>query len=157
MALKISQALYSFVLVFITAWLTKYLVDMGIVPFYDTLSVPDITPDRHYFPYVWGIIYVLMFISFYLALISPKTSEQFYDINALFATQLFLQILWAFSFFFLHQLWASAVVIVLLDLAVALLMHSLFYVNLLSFALMLPYLFWILFATYLNIFIIFLN
>lgn len=157
MALRLTQALYTFVLVFITAMLCRYFTSLGIESFYGTLELPSVTPANHYFSYAWGLIYVLLFISFYITLESQKTEEQFYDANALFVTQLFLQILWTFSFFYLEQLWASAVVIILLDMVVALLMHTLLFINGWAFVLMLPYLLWLLFATYLNVMLVFLN
>ncbi|MBO5284599.1 MAG: tryptophan-rich sensory protein [Alphaproteobacteria bacterium] len=157
MALRLTQALYTFVLVFITAMLCRYFTSLGIDSFYGTLELPAMTPENHYFSYAWTVIYVLLFISFYITLESQKTEEQFYDANALFVTQLFLQILWTFSFFYLEQLWASAAVIVLLDMVVALLMHTLLFINGWAFVLMLPYLLWLLFATYLNVMLVFLN
>lgn len=157
MVLRLTQAFYTFVLVFITAMLCRYFTNLGIDSFYNTLELPAGSPDNHYFSYAWGIIYVLLFISFYLTLESKKTEEQFYDANALFVTQLFLQILWTFSFFYLEQLWASAVVIVLLDMVVALLMHTIFFISRRAFVLLVPYLAWLLFATYLNIALVFLN
>lgn len=157
MALRVTQALYTFVLVFITAMLCRYFTGLGMESFYGTLELPAIAPANHYFSYAWAVIYVLLFISFYITLESQKTEEQFYDANALFVTQLFLQILWTFSFFYLEQLWASAVVIILLDMVVALLMHTLLFINGWAFVLLVPYLLWLLFATYLNVMLVFLN
>ena len=157
MNLRIRYGLYSFALVFVTSLITKYLVNVGLFPFYDILEKPFVTPERHYFRYAWNTIYVLLFLGFYLALTTPQHYEQFYDLNALFILQLLLQIVWTFSFFYLHQIGVSAFVIVLLDIVAALLMHTLFFINRWAFFLILPYFLWLLFATYLNVFIVFLN
>ena len=157
MIIKLKLAVYSFMLVFVTASVTKYLVDFGLVPFYDLLDVPAITPNKQYFRYIWNIIYVLLFFGFYWALISEQTDVQYADLNTLFIMQLFLQILWTFCFFYVQHITASAFVIVLLDIVTALFMHTLFFINLRSFFLILPYFLWLLFATFLNIYIIFLN
>lgn len=157
MTLKIMQGLYSFILVFITALIGKYITDQGMIPFYDMIDKPSITPENQYFSYAWMIIYVLLFVSFYIVLLSKKSFEQFDDANVLFICQLFLQILWTFSFFFLHQTISSAIVIILLDMVVALMMHTFLFINLWAFVLLLPYLCWILFATYLNIYIAIMN
>lgn len=157
MALKLMQGLYSFVLVLITALLARYFTEQGMISFYDTLDIPPGTPENHYFSYAWSGIYVLLFLSFYIVLRSRKTLELFEDANALFVSQLFLQILWTFSFFYMEQLTASAIVIVLLDIVTALMMHTFFFINKWAFALMVPYLLWLLFATYLNIFVVMLN
>lgn len=155
--IKLVYGLYSFVLVLITALLTKYFVSQGMIGFYDTLILPETTPQGYVFSAIWGILYFLLFLSFFIILNSERTLEQFKDANALFAIQLFLLILWTFSFFYMEQLWASGVVIILLDLIVALLMHTFFFINIWAFILLVPYLLWLLFATYTNVFIIFLN
>ncbi len=157
MTLKMMQALYSFVLVFVTAWISKYIVDLGLIPYYDMLDKPAFTPDKKYFSYAWWLIYFLQFVSFYLVLSSRKTLEQFDDANALFTSQLFLQIVWVFSFFYMQQLGASAIVIIFLDMVAALMMHTFIFINLWSFILLLPYLAWLMFATVLNIYIYFMN
>ena len=151
------NAIYAFLLILGTALLSQYLVNQGLVPFYDLLDVPEITPDKSYFRLVWNILYILLFFSFYTALSSKQTTEQFIDVNILFILQFFLQILWTFSFFYLQQLIASAAVILLLDVVAAMLLHTLFFINSWSFFLMLPYFIWLLFATYLNIFISYWN
>lgn len=157
MTLKLKEILYSFVLVFITAQISQYLVHTGLFSFYDFLDKPNLTPQPSYFTYAWNLIYILLFLGFYIALVSEQSPSQYSDLNALFIMQLFLQILWCFSFFYLYQLWASVAVIILLDMVVALLLHSLFYINRWSFFLILPYFLWLLFATFLNIYILFLN
>ena len=157
MTTKLQQALYCFIIIFLTAYITKYLVNIGLVPFYDLLDIPLVTPNKSYFRYIWNIIYVLLFFGFYFALISEQNDEQYYDLNALFIMQLFLQILWTFCFFYLHQISASVLVILLLDIVAALFMHTLFFINVWSFFLILPYFLWLLFATFLNIYIVYLN
>ena len=157
MILRIQQMLYSFLLVFITATITKYLVDTGLIPFYDLLEKPVITPHHHYFRYIWNGIYILLFVGFYLALRAQKSAEQASDLHALFVMSLFLQVLWTYSFFYLQQIGISVAVIIILDLVSALLMHTLLIISWPSFFLILPYFIWLLFATYLNVFIALLN
>lgn len=157
MVLNIINIIYSFILVFVTALISKYFTDVGLETFYDTLIIPETTPEGGYFSFVWGVLYFLLFVSFFIVLSSKKNDEQAKDAHVLFILQLFLQILWCFSFFYMEQLWTSAVVIIILDMVVALMLHTFFYINKWAFVLLLPYLLWILFATYLNVFIIFLN
>lgn len=157
MILRTQQFFYSFLLVFTTAVITKYLVNTGLVPFYDLLDKPAATPPHHYFRYIWNAIYVLLFIGFYIALTAKKSIEQAYDVHALFIMSLFLQVLWTYSFFYLQQLGLSVAVIIILDIVSALLMHTLLMISLSAFLLILPYFLWLMFATYLNVFIVFLN
>ena len=157
MCCKLSNALYSFFLVLITALVAKYFTAQGMSNFYETLDIPATTPENHYFSYAWRGLYFLLFISFFMILESVKDEEQLLDAKLLFVCQLFMQILWTFSFFYMEQLIASAIVIVLLDIVVALMMHTFFFINKRAFVLTLPYLLWMLFASYLNIAIIFMN
>ena len=157
MLLRWREGVYAFSLVALTAWISKYFVHIGLIPFYDLLDVPEITPDKHYFTHIWNTLYVLLFLSFYIALARFQTLEQFYDLNSLFVTSLFVQILWTFSFFYLQMITVSAIVIVLLDLIAAMLIHTLWGISKASAWLFMPYVVWLLFATYLNVSIIFLN
>ena len=157
MTLNFGKFFYSFILVFATAWITKYLVHLGLFSFYDLLEKPVITPQKDYFTYIWNIIYVLLTLGFYIAIVSEQSDEQYYDLNSLFIMQLFLQILWTFCFFYINQLSASCLVIILLDIVAALFMHTLFFINVWAFFLILPYFLWLLFATFLNVYIVFLN
>ena len=157
MLIKFRIGLYAFSLVALTAWISKYFVHIGLVPFYDLLDVPEATPNKHYFAYIWNVLYALLFFCFYVALNKFQTLEQFYDLNTLFVTSLFIQILWTFCFFYLQMTAAAAVVIVLLDLVAVMLVHTLWGISKVSAWLFVPYVIWLLFATYLNISIVFLN
>ncbi len=157
MCYKWSNILYSFLLVVITAIIAKYFTAQGMSAFYEILDIPPITPENHYFSYAWRGLYFLLFISFCLILESNKDKELLLDARLLFVCQLFMQILWTFSFFYMEQLIASVIVIILLDIVVALMMHTFFFISKWAFALTVPYLAWLLFATYLNIAILFLN
>ena len=157
MCYKLSNILYSFLLVFITAVIAKYFTAQGMSSFYEILDIPVVTPENHYFSYIWRGLYFLLFISFCIVLESSRDKEQFLDAKLLFVCQLFMQILWTFSFFYMEQLIASVIVIVLLDIVVALMMHTFFFISKWAFALTIPYLVWLLFATYLNVAILFLN
>lgn len=154
---KLMHGLYSFSLIFITAMLGKYFTFYGLEYFYDTLDLPMFTPQRHYFSIAWGINYFLLFFSFYLVLNTHHDIDEFHDANILFVLQLFLQVLWTFSFFYMEQIYASIVVIVALDVVVMLMMYAFLHINKVAFFLLIPFLIWILFATYLGIGIALIN
>ena len=154
---KISNALYSFALVFITAVMAKFFTFAGLEYFYDSLIISPITPEKNYFSYIWMFNYFLLFMSFYIVLESKKSIEQFKEANYLFILLLFMQVLWTYSFFYMEQIVISAIVIVLLDIVAGLMLHTFFYINKWAFILLVPYLLWILFASYLNIFISMMN
>ena len=157
MPLKIIQGLYSFILVFIASLISKHFTDIGLENFYETINVSDITPENNYFRYIWKALYILLFLSFFTILVSKKSVEQFDDANALFIFQLFLQILWTFSFFYMGQLLASSIVIVLLVIEAFLMIYVFYPINKWAVLMVFPYLIWIMFASYLNIYIVFIN
>lgn len=157
MILRLAQGIYSFALVIFTYISAKYFTDIGVDTFYEALDVPQTTPENSYFTSIWKILYILLFLSFYIILASKKSIEEYEDANVLFICQLFLQVLWCFSFFYMEQIVASSIVIVLLDILVLMMLHTFYRINKWAFYLLIPYLFWILFASFLNISIIFIN
>ena len=157
MILKMIQGLYGGILVLFTALASKYFTDIGLENFYDLLNLPEVTPENNYFKIIWRGLYVLLFLSFYIILLSNKTIEEFDDANALFIFTLFLQILWTFSFFYMGQLIASSIVVFLLIVLSVMTAFVFFKINKWAGALLIPYLVWILFALFLNVSIAFIN
>ena len=138
------------------------LIIGGIVSFfisgnieYSYLNKPPLAPPGIVFPIVWTIIYLLMGISYYL-----YKKEDNYDnrITITYYLQLFVNLLWSIIFFIFKARLFSSLWIILLDLLVVYLIY-LFKNNnnKISAYLNIPYLIWILFATYLTIGIYYLN
>ena len=70
--------------------------------------------------------------------------------KGLFYGQLFAQIMWSYSFFYLHFVWAGFAVLVLLTLLIVLMIRNFYQYSKTASVLLLPYLFWSIFASYLN-------
>lgn len=122
---------------------------------YSTLIKPPLAPPKILFPIAWSIIYLLMGISYYL-----YKKEDNYDnrITITYYLQLFVNLLWSIIFFIFKARLFSSLWTILLDLLVIYLIY-LFKNNnnKISAYLNIPYLIWILFATYLTIGIYYLN
>ena len=157
MILRLAQGIYSFALVIFTYISAKYFTDIGVDTFYEALDVPQTTPENSYFKSIWKILYILLFLSFYIILASKKSIEEYEDANVLFICQLFLQVLWCFSFFYMEQIVASSIVIVLLVIEAFLMIYVFYPINKWAVLMVFPYLIWIMFASYLNIYILFIN
>ncbi len=123
---------------------------------YQTLIKPPLYPPSQLFGIVWPILYFLMGISLYLIYNSQKSQRQQKSID-LFLLQLFVNILWPVVFFRFQMYWLAVLVILLLDVLVAMTIKLFYTVNKKAAYLLLPYMLWILFATYLNIGIALLN
>ena len=118
---------------------------------YNSLVKPPLSPPSIVFPIVWTILYVLMGISYYL-LKNPGKKEKI-----IYFVQLGVNALWSVFFFIGKFYLFSFIWIILLDVLV-IFMIGIFYQNSkISGYLQIPYLIWILFATYLNLGIYVLN
>ena len=126
----------------------------GNTSVYDELVKPPLSPPPIVFPIVWTALYVLMGISFALVLINrtPENVSSVAEGGRLYILSLVLNFGWSIVFFNLRQLGASFVLLIGLLLAVT--KTALFYRRIYSPAawLQLPYILWLLFATYLNAF-----
>ena len=74
-----------------------------------------------------------------------------------FFAQLVLNTLWSVTFFGLQMPWLAFVVILLLNTAIIWTMREFYKVSVQAFGLFVPYILWVMFATYLNIGVAILN
>ena len=124
----------------------------SMVDTYSQFYKPDFFPPSWLFAPVWTVLYVLMGIAAYLVWEKGEAKKQL----SLFSFQLVLNLLWSPIFFGLHQyFWAFVEILVLLA-AIILTIRSFAKKSKTAAYLMLPYLFWVIFATILN-YVIFMN
>ena len=103
---------------------------------------------------MWTILYVLMGIS-YGILESNKLVDK--KINIIYYLQLFVNAMWSILFFVLKLRLFSFIWILILDILVAIMIISFYKKNKVAGLLQIPYIIWIIFASYLNIAIYILN
>jgi len=123
---------------------------------YRSLIQPPLSPPGWLFGIVWPVLYLLMGIAAYLIYQAPQTMQRRNAIT-LYWVQLFVNFLWPIVFFRLEWYWISVAVILVLDALVLLTAVRFYQIKKAAGILMIPYLLWILFATYLNIGIALLN
>lgn len=121
---------------------------------YNSLQTPPLAPPSILFPIMWSILYVLMGIS-YGILESRKLIDS--KINNIYYLQLFVNAMWSIIFFILKWRLFAFIWIILLNILVIIMIIRFYNKNKLSGILQIPYLLWILFASYLNLFIYLLN
>ncbi|MDO8488455.1 MAG: TspO/MBR family protein [bacterium] len=127
----------------------------AIGSWYSTLVKPSFNPPNWLFAPVWTSLYILMGIAWYL--VWKKPGKKSILANRIFLFQLGLNVLWSYLFFGLHQpLWA-VIEIVVLWLAIAATIKTFAYVSKPAAYLLLPYLVWVTFASFLNLNIVLLN
>lgn len=121
---------------------------------YNILNKPPLSPPSIIFPIMWTILYILMGISYGIlkdkALLDKKVSNVYY-------IQLFVNALWSIFFFVFKWRLFSFIWLILLVLLVVVMIILFYKKNKLSGILQIPYLVWILFASYLNLFVYLLN
>lgn len=118
-------------------------------PWFDALVKPSIYPPPAAFGIVWTILYALM--GFALALVVSAYGATGRGVAAIaFAVQLVLNLAWSPLFFAAHQITGALVLLAVLDIAVVVTIVLFWRVRQAAALLLLPYLAWILFATWLN-------
>lgn len=121
---------------------------------YEMLRQPPLSPPGFLFPIVWTILYILMGVSYAILadkdLLDKNTSWIYY-------IQLFVNLLWPILFFILKWRLLAFVWIVVLDFLVFAMTVMFYNKDKLAGLLQLPYLAWVLFATYLNLSVYLLN
>ncbi len=121
---------------------------------YSGLEKPFLSPPSIAFPIVWTILYILMGIS-YGILESKKLNDS--NIKLIYNIQLFVNAMWSIFFFTLKWRFFAFIWILILDILVIRMIIEFYKKNKLSGLLQIPYLLWILFASYLNIAIYLIN
>lgn len=121
---------------------------------YNLLKQPPLSPPSILFPIVWSILYILMGIS-YGILDSNLLVDS--GINSIYYLQLFVNALWSIFFFVFKWRFFSFLWILLLLALVVIMIVRFYRKNKASGLLQIPYLLWILFATYLNLGVYLLN
>ena len=123
-----------------------------ISAWYSTLHRARLTPPNYVFPVAWTILYGMIGACGWLiwrASAFPSLSI----IKNLYVTQLILNWSWTPLFFHYHLTRLSLLILVFMDILVGSLIWIAYPKLRAVSMLMLPYLFWILFASYLNFYI----
>lgn len=125
--------------------------------YYSSLILPKGAPPSWLFPIMWGIIYTLIIISSSLVVLKVKDGMYKKDALSYYYTQFLVNAVWPYLFFvFKTPLLAFLWLILLLVLVV---ITALKFYRLLKISgyLFIPYVLWLLYAGYINLFVVILN
>ena len=132
---------------------------------YDTLKRPLLSPPSIAFPIVWTILYILMGISYgilknqyinNLSILNNKEGKLL-STKQLYYVQLAVNTLWSIIFFIFKWRLFAFIWILILIILVILMIIDFYKKNKLAGLLQIPYLLWLIFATYLNLGVYILN
>jgi len=115
---------------------------------YQELVKSSLNPPGYIFGIVWPILYLMMSISAF---------RTFHETKSLFLTQLLFNALWSWLFFAFQMPLIALMNIWLLIYLNIKLNLKMFYQDKLSGLLFIPYVIWLFFASYLNLFIVINN
>ena len=120
----------------------------GTDSWYLLLEKSDLNPPSYVFGIVWPILYILMMISAFLS---------YQKVFSIFIIQLFFNAAWSWLFFRFQMPLIALLDIYLLIALNIYILNLMYKENKLAFLLFIPYVFWISFASYLNLFIVINN
>ena len=141
------------IIIYIKAILLPVLVGalVGIITSgsmdYNMLQKPPLAPPGTVFPIVWTILYILMGISYGILKVNNQTNE---EIDWIYYIQLVINALWSIIFFNFKWRLFAFVWIILLAVAIISMIRKFFGKNKIAGLLQIPYILWVIFATYLN-------
>ena len=132
----------------------SFFTVQNIPTWYAGLNKPSFNPPNYLFGPVWISLYLLMGIAFFLVW---KKSENIKVPALLFTAQLILNALWSILFFGMKNPALGFFEIIILWVFIVLCIVKFFPISKTAAWLMLPYLFWVSFASVLNFKIWMLN
>ncbi len=129
----------------------------AIGTWYATLTKPALNPPNWIFGPVWTVLYALMAIAAWRVFMRRTKHASAKPALALYAVHLVVNALWSIVFFGLHSPIISLGIIALLWACIAALIYLFNRSDRAAAALLVPYLCWVSFASYLNLMIVLLN
>ncbi|MBE6902177.1 MAG: tryptophan-rich sensory protein [Ruminococcaceae bacterium] len=127
------------------------LLSGGFSGFFDTYKEPPLLPPAWLFPVVWALLYAVMGFSAYLISASDADSTAKKRCLTIYWMQLAVNFSWSIVFFRFEALWAAFVVILLLLVLIIAMIRCFKGISPAAAYINIPYLIWVLFATYLNL------
>ena len=136
----------------LSALITKNSMEM-----FSQIEKPPLSPPGWLFPVVWTILYVLMGVSAYIVQKTNGSKTKKDSAIAVYTLQLIFNFFWSIIFFNLKAYLFAFLWLLVLWILVLWNVISFYKINKTAGLLMLPYLFWVTFAGYLNFGIFLLN
>ena len=133
------------------------LLSMEGMKHFESVNKPPLTPPGWLFPIAWTVLYVLMGIASYFVLIAKKGEEKTVKALSAYAIQLGFNFMWSILFFGLELYKFSFVWLLALIALIVLTIVRFYKIDKTAAYLLIPYLLWVVFASYLNLGVAVLN
>ena len=115
---------------------------------YFSLTKPYLTPPAWIFAPVWSFLYLTIAFSFVLYFLKKDENKGLGYLY--FLVQMILNLIWTPLFFGTKNILLALIVIILMDVFIILTIKKFYEVRKFAGLILIPYLIWTLFATYLN-------
>jgi len=149
--------LIGFILItFIAAFIGSLFTTPSITSWYRNLNKPSFAPPNFLFAPVWTILFFLMAIAAFLVW-QNKNNSQAKKALIFYFVQLAFNSLWSIIFFGLHNPGVAFLEIIILWLLILLTLIKFYKIQKIAGLLLVPYLLWVSFASFLNLFVWLLN
>ena len=124
---------------------------------YNGLVKSGLTPPGWVFSVAWTVLYILLGWALYLIIRAARKHTEKMRAYVLFVIQLVINGLWSFSFFGLHMPGLSLVLLLGLFIVSAWMARDFDKIDRRAAYMVIPYLLWMMFAFYLNAYILLMN
>ena len=124
---------------------------------FNMLNKPSLSPPGIVFPIVWSILYILMGIASYLVITTGSGNNKVKEALVYYGLQLLFNFLWSIWFFSFGWYLFAFIWLLLLWVLIFNTMASFYDINKTSAYLLIPYLLWVTFASYLNFAVYLMN
>lgn len=136
-------------------FLLGLVTQTNIYPWYEHLDKSSLTPPGYIFSIVWSLLYALLAVIAWM--LSNRNTAPSKKITVLFTLQMLMNWAWTPLFFGLHWFMPSAIWLVSLTCLNMLLIIEAKKTHKTIAWLLVPYLLWLVFASYLNVVIAIMN
>ncbi len=154
--INIGKLSLSIIIPLVAGFLGSFFTGPAVKTWYLVINKPTWNPPSWLFAPVWTTLFIMMGIALYLVWNSKMTNKVRCALK-IFAVQLVFNILWSVFFFGMGNFWLAFAEIVVLWLLIALTIVDFAKVNKTAAWLLVPYILWVSFASYLNFTIAGLN
>lgn len=138
-------------LVLLISVLGSYFTSQGMMSgFYDSLDLPALAPPGGVIGAVWTILYILTAAAALIVWNTFPRDKVFNRVIWLFAINGVLNLMWSYIFFVREFIRLAIVDAAAMGITVLLLIYLIYPRSKWTAVLLLPYLVWVIFATYLN-------
>jgi len=129
----------------------------AIKEWYAFLQKPSFSPPNWLFGPVWVTLYTLMGISLFLIWKKGLDKEKIKNAFNLFLIHLIFNAAWSIIFFGMRNILGGFIEIIIMLILIIILIKKFYKIEKLAAYLLIPYLIWVSFATFLNLNILILN